>query len=202
MEIEKALSQISEIHSQLGKTEVYRGYRAVPVALSGALALAAAAGQARFLGNQPAAVAVVLYWTVVAGLGLATAGGGIAWKYMARSDRAARRKTRIAVGQFLPCIAAGVFITAAAAAAGPGAIAFLPGLWAILFSLGVFASRPYLPRLIGFVGLFYLGAGAVLLALAPRQSGLSPWGIGLTFGIGQILAGIVLYWSLERNENR
>jgi len=202
MDIEEALSRISEIHSHLGKAEVYRGYRAVPVALSGALALSAAAEQARLLGGQPTARAFVLYWTVVAGLGLATAGGGIAWKYLARSDQAARRKTRIAVGQFLPCIAAGIFLTAAASLAGPNLIAFLPGLWALLFGLGVFSSRPYLPRLTGFVGLFYLGAGAVLLALAPRESGLSPWGIGLTFGIGQVLSGIVLYWSLERNESR
>ena len=43
MEIQKALHQISEIHGHLAKSHVYRGYRAVPVALSGVLALVAAA---------------------------------------------------------------------------------------------------------------------------------------------------------------
>ena len=79
---------------------------------------------------------------------------------------------------------------------------YLPGLWAVLFSLGVFASRPYLPRIIGWVALYYLVAGTVLLAMAADSTSLSPWGMGLTFGLGQIASGIVLYWNLERKSGR
>ena len=45
MEIHRALSQISEIHEHLTKGEVFRDYRSLPTALSGALALFAAALQ-------------------------------------------------------------------------------------------------------------------------------------------------------------
>jgi len=87
----------------------------------------------------------------------------------------------------------------------------------MLFSLGIFASRPYLPRIMGWIALYYLVAGAVLLALGvesrtvsgwemdltfgfDESTSLSPWGMGLTFGVGQVLSGIVLYWNLERED--
>src|SRR3972149_2140891 len=46
MEYAKALDQISEIHQHLARTEIYRGYRSVPVALSGAVGVLAAVGPA------------------------------------------------------------------------------------------------------------------------------------------------------------
>ena len=35
MELREALTQITEIRQQLARTEVFRGYRAMPVAFSG-----------------------------------------------------------------------------------------------------------------------------------------------------------------------
>ena len=49
MELHDALSQISEIRRQMARTEVFRGYRAVPVAFSGVLAWAAALVQAAWI---------------------------------------------------------------------------------------------------------------------------------------------------------
>ncbi len=46
MELQEALTQITEIRLQMARTEMFRGYRAVPAAFSGALALAGAAIQA------------------------------------------------------------------------------------------------------------------------------------------------------------
>ena len=42
MELREALTQITEIRLQLARTEVFRGYRAMPVAFSGGVALLAA----------------------------------------------------------------------------------------------------------------------------------------------------------------
>ena len=150
MDIHKALDQISEIHGHLVKTDVYRGYRAVPVALSGVLALAAAAVQTRIIGNG-APRSFVLYWAVVALLGCATAAGGIIYSYVHQESQLARRRTRITVGQLIPCVVAGIGLTAMVTRSGSKSITLLPGLWTVLFSLGVFASRPYLPRIIGWV---------------------------------------------------
>jgi hypothetical protein len=52
------------------------------------------------------------------------------------------------------------------------------------------------------VGLFYLVAGTLLLALAPRGASLNPLGMGLTFGFGQIACAAVLYRKLERNNGK
>ncbi len=216
MEIQKALDQISEIHGHLAKTDVYRGYRAVPVAFAGVVALVVAAVQTRLAGNG-SPLSFVLCWVGVALVGAVTSGGGILYSYIRQESEFARRRTRTAVGQLLPCLVAGAIITVPMTMGGSRSIAFLPGLWAMLFSLGIFASRPYLPRIMGWIALYYLVAGAVLLALGvesrtvsgwemdltfgfDESTSLSPWGMGLTFGVGQVLSGIVLYWNLERED--
>lgn len=96
---------------------------------------------------------------------------------------------------------AGALVTVAVLRAAPATVPLLPGLWAVFYGLGVFASRPYLPRAIGWVALFYLGAGAVLLGLAGEGRSLSPWAMGLVFGPGQLALALVLHWNLERKEN-
>lgn len=188
MEIQKALDQISEIHGHLAKTDVYRGYRAVPVALSGVLGLLAAALQGSLVGNELPQT-FVLYWMGVALVASATAGGGIVYGYMREESQLARRRTRTAVGQLFPCLVAGFVVAVLMARPGSDSISFLPGLWAVLFSLGIFASRPYLPRMIGWVALYYLAAGTVLLAMAGDPTNLSSWGSGLTVGLGRTMAG-------------
>jgi len=223
MEIREALDQISEIHGHLARSHVYRGYRAVPVALSGVLALAAAAVQTRMIANQ-SPQEFVLYWMAVGMISSVTAAGGIAYNYLREQSQFARRRTRATVGQLLPCLVVGFGVAALLGRPGSDSVAYVPGLWAVLFGLGIFASRPYLPRITGWIALYYLAAGMVLLAMAQEPKSLllwgervtvgfsrtaagypkslSPWGMGLTFGIGQIMAGIVLYWDLERNSGR
>jgi len=199
MEIHKALNQISEIHEHLSRSEVYRGYRSVPIALSGILALAAAAAQPRF-GGFSTPEGFLYYWMAVGVVASLLAGGGIIYNYAKEKNPRVRRITRTVVGQLFPCLIAGVAICAPLLTMEDKGvfIQFLPGLWAILFSVGVFASRPYLPRMIGWVALFYLIAGTILLFLAPTGKSLSPWGMGLTFGFGQIFGAVILYWNLER----
>jgi hypothetical protein len=193
------------------------------VALSGVLALVAAGLQTRLAGDE-SPQDFVLYWMAVGMISSATAAGGIAYNYLREKSHFARRRTRATVGQLLPCLVVGFGVAALLGRPGSDSIAYIPGLWAVLFSLGIFASRPYLPRITGWVALYYLAAGIVLLAMAQERTSLllwgrhvtvgfsqtaaghpkslSPWGMGLTFGFGQILAGIVLYWDLERNGGR
>src|SRR5436190_681812 len=61
----------------------------------------------------------------------------------------------------------------------------LPGLWAILFSLGVFASRRVLPGAISIVGFYYLSVGLVCVAMTDRVPDYSPWIMALIFAPGQ-----------------
>ncbi|HEY7820198.1 MAG TPA: hypothetical protein VIG29_18390, partial [Vicinamibacteria bacterium] len=180
----------------LDRGEVYRGYHPKLVGLTGLLGMGAAAAQPWLL-PAPDASGFLFYWISVAAANLA-----IHWTTMllgyVREDEGARRRTRRVVGQFVPSVAAGGMITAGSAGAFPSA---LPGIWAIVFALGVFSSRPYLPRYIGWVGLWYLAGGGFLLSQTSTGfASLGAW-LGAVFGIGQLGAALVLYMDRRRNES-
>jgi hypothetical protein len=199
MNVGRALDQIAEIHQQLAKGEVYRGYRPLPVACSGVAGIAAAAMQPRALGwNDP--IGFVLYWSGVAVLCGLIASSEIVHNYVVHEGTTERRRTRRVVGQFLPPIVAGAIVTGTFVRLSPALVVALPGLWSLFFGLGVFASRPYLPRASGWMALFYFAAGIGLLWLSPTAVARSPWSVGGTFGAGQLLAALVLYWNVERHD--
>jgi hypothetical protein len=200
MRFTDAMSQISEIHEHLAKSEVYRGFRSLPVALSGLCGLAAVSVQPRLLPLDDAR-GVLAYWLAVAALGGAVGGSEILYNYLFRDDPFARRRTRKVVGQFVPCLAAGAAVTWGVVRWSEWTIPLLPGLWAVVFSLGIFAARPYLPRAIGWVALYYLAAGLRLLWYVPDSGSLWGWQLGGTFGAGQLAAALVLYWNLERTDH-
>jgi len=79
--------------------------------------------------------------------------------------------------------------------AAPDAVWMLPGIWQILFSLGVFASARFLPRAVIVVAAWYLFGGLICLVWAAAQRTLSPWMMGTPFGIGQLMAAAILQWS-------
>ena len=197
MEFGRALSQISEIHQHLARTEVYRGYRSAPVALSGIVGLAAAALQAPALSATDP-IGFVWFWTAVAIFAGLTGSSEIAFNYLFREGAFERRRTRTVVFQFAPSVVAGALATIAFATTSAALVPLLPGLWAMLFGVALFAARPLLPRATGWVALYYLATGAWLL----WHAGTAPsgWTVGGTFGAGQLIAAVVLYWNLERSE--
>ena len=194
----EALERIGEIHDHLAKQEVYRGYRPVPVAISGGLALLAAVVEPRILGAHPAPRAYVLYWMALAAIAVLLPGARIAHRYFTIDDELAKRKTHRVLGQLAPALAAGAGLTAAILFLPDAPVALLPGLWALVFGLGIFASRPYLPKATGWVGLFYLTAGVALLAGSGDLHALSGWRVAGIFGPGQIVTAMVLGRNLGR----
>jgi hypothetical protein len=72
----------------------------------------------------------------------------------------------------------------------------LPGLWQVIFSMGVFASCRFLPRQIFAVGVWYLAAGLTCLALGSARA-FSPWAMGVPFGIGQLLVATMLRFGYQ-----
>src|SRR6266511_160993 len=61
MDLSRALGQLADIHQQIAKAEVYRGYRSLPIAASGLMGFAAAWAQTRSLGASDP-VGFVVYW--------------------------------------------------------------------------------------------------------------------------------------------
>ena len=81
----------------------------------------------------------------------------------------------------------------------PASLWMLPGLWAMIFSLGVFASCRLLPKPISLVGVFYLATGVYNITLADRSTAFAPWAMAIPFCLGQLGTASVLYWHLERD---
>jgi hypothetical protein len=200
MELPQALAQIAEIRAQAAKADVYRGYRSVPVAASGLMGLAAAWLQPAGLSTDP--VDFVVYWVTVAACAGFVGVSEIVYNYIVHDETLARRRTRRVIGQLLPSIGAGALITATLVHQSSAFVPLLPGLWALSFGLGIFASRPYLVRASGWVALYFYAAGALLLWTAGGPQTLNAWTVGGTFGVGQLLTAAVLYWSLEQDDRR
>lgn len=201
MRFSEALEQIAEIHERLSCVDVYRGFRSVPVAVSGLCGLLAALFQSMAAPMEP--IQTLRFWIAV---GLVSGAIGLSdavTRFLFVDGAHGRRQTRRVLGQFAPCMVAGVAVTLGFHRLGPSYWGLLPGLWALLFGLGVFAARPSLPRAAGWVGLYYLTVGGALLAFAdPAEIGLAfGWSIGATFVIGQFAAAWVLYWNLERTDH-
>jgi hypothetical protein len=103
---------------------------------------------------------------------------------------------RMAVEQFLPAAIAGALLTVALMRSGPAGLWVLPGLWQVIFSLGVFSSCRFLPRPMLAAGVWYLATGLVCVALGDARA-FSPWAMGAAFGGGQLLVAGILYFGQE-----
>jgi hypothetical protein len=203
MELHEALTQISEIRHQMARTEVFRGFRALPVAFSGVLAVTAALAQAAWLPDPELRIPeYLLLWVGTAVVSGLAAGSEMLWRTRGPALWLRREITRLAVEQFLPCLAAGALLTVVLVRSAPESLWMLPGLWQILFSLGVFASCRLLPRATFGVAIFYLVAGLASLAFARGDAAFSPWAMGVPFGVGQWFAAVVLYRTQECRDDQ
>jgi hypothetical protein len=199
MELRDALLQIAEIRQQMAKGDVFRGYRAAPVAFSGVVALAAAAIQPLVVPDPESQFALYLaLWIAAAAFSVAALALEMTWRLNLVREWTHFVVARLAVEQFLPSLIAGALVTTAVARYLPEHAALLPGLWQIFFGLGIFASARLLPKAIFLIGAFYFVCGVIVLLLSAVGGALSPWSMGVPFAFGQLLAAAILYWTLER----
>jgi hypothetical protein len=198
-ELQKALAEISAIRGQLALGTEFRGYGPGTLAATGILALLAAAVQASWLRDPAHAVdAYLALWVGTAAVSLAI----IAAETFSRARRVhsglAMQLIHAALEQFLPAIVAGLLLTVVLWRIAPQELWMLPGLWQVLFSLGVFASCRFLPRPMFAVGLWYLAAGLGCLIVGSGSHALAPWLMGVPFGVGQLLVAAVLQFGYQR----
>ncbi len=195
-ELRQALAEIRAIRTQVARGTQFLGYGPRSIAVSGLLALAVAGIQARwFAGSQRDISEFLAIWIATAAFSVVLS----AWETVTRvrrlHDGFAKEMTHAAVEQFLPAIVAGILLTVVLVKAAPQVTWMLPGLWALVFGLGVFASCRFLPRPMFGVGLWYLAAGLACLAIASVHQVLSPWSMGIPFGVGQLLVAFVLQYN-------
>ena len=201
MELRDALAQITEIRLRMAQTEVFRGYKAGPAAFSGALALITAGIQATLVPDPAAATgSYITLWIVAAFVSALTAGLAMVYHYRRSAAPLEKQTAWLTAEQFFPCVITGGLLTFALFRFAPESLWLLPALWQLLYSLGLFAAARQLPRGMAAAAVFYLITGILCLAFASGAHALSPWAMGLPFGVGQLLVAAILYWSLERED--
>jgi len=193
-DLQQALSEIHSIRTQVARGTEFHGYGPASIAASGILALAVAAAQTQWMAKSAKAdLAIWLgVWAGTAVVSVFLTG----LETFVRAQRVhlgfAKEMVQSAVAQFLPAVMVGFLLAVVMMRVAPQECWMLPGLWELIFSLGVFASCRFLPRQMFAVGVWYLAAGLFCLVAGSATRSLSPWTMGIPFGVGQLLVAAVL----------
>jgi hypothetical protein len=207
MELHEALTEIATIRRQIALAEQFRGYRALPVALGAVAAFAAVVAQP-LLVPEPAQdfFGYLRLWisvAVVAGL-LPVVDVCVRHRICFRLGRGRSLQAsliRLACEQFAPCVVVGGLLTVVIGCYAAEVRWMLPGLWAVVFSLGLFASYRLLPTPILLVAIWYLLTGCLCLGFGQATAGLAPWTMALTFGVGHAATAVVLSCQEQEHDD-
>jgi hypothetical protein len=200
-DLHKAIGDISSIRRQIARSTEFRGYGPATLAGTAAFAVIAAGVQSVWVSdpaNHIGSYLSIWIWTAFLSATL------IAVQMHTRTRRIhsglADEMIRMAVEQFLPSGVAGFFLTIVLVRFVPSAEWMLPGLWQIVFSLGVFSSCRFLPRPMLAAGAWYMLTGLMCMALGGTRA-LSPWAMGIPFGVGQLLVAAILFFTAGEAEH-
>jgi hypothetical protein len=200
-DLHKALGDIGSIRRQVARSTQFRGYGPATLAATGGIAILAAAAQALLLPDPASHIpAYLAIWVSTAVLSAALIGVQMVTRTHRVHSGMADEMIRMAVEQFLPSAGAGALMTIVLVGAVPSALWMLPGLWQIVFSLGVFSSCRFLPRPMVAAGVWYLLSGLSCIAFGDIRA-LSPWAMGIPYGAGQLLVAGILYFTAQEGND-
>lgn len=200
-DLHKALGDIHSMRRQMARTTEFRGYGPATLATTGVLAGLAAGAQAWWLPDPASRIEAYLsIWIWTAALSAALIGAEMYRRANRIHSGLADEMIRMAIEQFLPAAGAGALITIVLVRYVASALWMLPGLWQVIFSLGVFSSCRFLPRPMLAAGVWYLLTGLACIALADSRA-LSPWAMGIPYGAGQLLVATILFLTTRERSD-
>lgn len=202
-QLNKALGDIDNIRMQVARSTDFRGYGPATLGATGVLALLAATVQWSVLpgaGNRlPEYLAI---WISTAVVSAALIGAEMHARTRRIHRGMADAMIRMAVEQFLPSVAAGALVTFVLMRYAHADAWMLPGMWQVIYSLGVFSSCRFLPKPMIAAGAWYLLTGLLCISLGDARA-FSPWAMGVPYGVGQMLvAAVLLYDAREARDDR
>jgi len=197
-DLNRALVDIRNIRRQVAQTTEFRGYGPLTLSATAVLALLAGVVQSHWIpepANCP--VQYVALWLTTALLCAAL----IASQMLARAKRLhsgmADEMIQMAVEQFIPAGVAGAILPFVLLHVTHGVFWMLPGLWQIVFGLGVFASCRCLPRPMLLVGVWFLLTGLACVAIGDDRA-LTPGMMAGSYAIGMMLVAAIHYLSAKK----
>jgi hypothetical protein len=192
-EFDQAITDIKAMRSQLARGAAFRGYGPFTVALTGVLALVAAAVQVRWVPAPLAAPGLWLgLWAGTAALCVVAIGIEMVRRARRVHSGLADEMIEAAALQLLPAAGAGLLLSLVLWRYAPAALWMLPGLWQIILALGVFSACRTLPPAMNIVAFWYLGTGLACLAYGGGAHALSPVTMGGPFAAGEALAAMLI----------
>ena len=197
----KALGDISSIRRQVASTTEFRGYGPATLAATGIFAILAAGAQGHWVPDPVSHISAYLsIWISTAVLSAVLTGVQMYTRTRRIHSGLSNEMLRMAVEQFLPSAGAGLLVTIVLLRYVPIATWMLPGMWQVIFGLGVFSSCRFLPRPMIAAGMWYLLTGLSCLAMGGSRA-LSPWAMGISYGAGQLLVAAILLFTSTKNED-
>jgi hypothetical protein len=199
-DLSRALSDINSIRKQVANSTEFRGYGPATLATTGVFAALAAVVQQLWLANAGNHIAEYLsIWVSTAALSAALAGFQMCTRARRIHSALSDEMIHMAVEQALPSIVAGLLLTVVLLGSAPHSAWMLPGMWQILFSLGIFSSCRFLPKPMLAAGVWYLLTGLICISIGNAQA-FSPLAMAIPFGAGQMLIAAVLRFSSSKVE--
>ena len=200
-DLNRALVDISSIRKQMASTTEFRGYGPATLAATGVFAVVAALMQRIWLADPVHHVSAYLsLWVGTAALSAVLTGVQMYTRSRRIHSALSDEMIRMAVEQFLPSVGAGLLLTVVIVHYVPAVVWMLPGIWQVVFSLGIFSSCRFLPRPMIAAGAWYLLTGLGFIAMA-GDAAFSPWAMGLPFGLGQLLVAAILLLGSSENSD-
>jgi hypothetical protein len=194
-DLNRALGDISSIRRQMARSTEFRGYGPATLAATGLIAVLAAGVQALLLPDPASHISTYLsIWICTAALSAALTGVQMYTRTRRMHSGMSQEMMHMAVEQFLPSVGAGLLITIVLVRYVPAALWMIPGIWQVIFSLGIFSSCRFLPRPMLAAGAWYLLTGLACIALGDSRA-LSPWAMGIPYGAGQLLVAAILLFG-------
>lgn len=195
-DLHKALGDISNIRKQMAYSMQFRGYGPATLAATGIFAFLAASSQSMWLTDPANHIQAYLgIWISTAVLSVALTGVQMYTRTRRMHSGLSDEMIHMAVEQFLPAVGTGILITIALVRFVPAVVWMLPGLWQVIFSLGIFSSCRFLPRPMIAAGGWYLLSGLVCISFGDSRA-LAPWTMGLAYGAGQLLVAGILFVAI------
>src|SRR3984957_9949680 len=200
-DLNRALGDISSIRKQMASATEFHGYGPATLAATGVFALVAALVQWAWVADPFHHISAYLsVWIATAVLSAGLTGVQMYTRSRRIHSALSDEMIGMAVEQFLPAVGAGLLLTIVIVRYVPAASWMLPGLWQIIFSLGIFSSCRFLPRPMIAAGTWYLLTGLGCIAMA-SSAAFSPWAMGISYGAGQLLVAVVLLLSSPEAED-
>ena len=192
MEVSRAIADLEEVRTRLAAVQRFRGLSGGAAFASGVAAIGAGLIQASDIAKPVTQADDTRYlsiWIACLVCSLAVNYGAIVLWLVRHWSVRSRVELKTVGMTILPSIVAGGLFTAVFIMRGE--LGLLPGMWCLCYALGLIASRAMAPPGIGWIAAFFAAGGAALL-FAPGINALAWWVMPATFGLGQIVIGILV----------